>query len=177
MALPINWISTLFLRFQSIYGHKFTSTIQGIEDIATTEWANGMAGITGEQIKCGLEKCAKKKLNPGEQDWPPTLAEFRALCLPEPIPAAHRDYVQLPSPKRAPEKMDEITPQLHAAITHKKKRNSVMLPGEGLGDYLRAYQQSGLTRAKFDAMRLNLPADADDAEAAAERTAIQAEGA
>ena len=128
MALPINWISALFLRFQAIYGHKFTSTIQGIEDIATTEWANGMAGITGEQIKSGLEKCAQKKLQPGEQGWPPTLAEFRALCLPERIPAAHREYIQLPKPKRAPEKMDEITPQLRAAIGHKKKRNSVLLP-------------------------------------------------
>lgn len=174
MALPINWISALFLRFQAIYGHKFTSTIQGIEDIATTEWANGMAGITGEQIKCGLEKCAQKKLQSGEQDWPPTLAEFRALCLPERVPAAHRDYIQLPRPKHAPEKMDEITPQLRAAVGHNGKRNSVMLPGEGYADYRRAYEQSGMTREQFDAQRLNLPVETDQ-EAEAERAAIMAE--
>lgn len=173
--LPTTWISALFKRFQAMYGHKFTSTIQGIEEITTLEWSNGMAGITGEQIKSGLEKCAHKKLSPGESDWPPTLSEFRALCLPERIPAAHRDYVQLPRPKRAPEKMDEITPQLRAAVGHKGKRNSVMLSGESYADYRRAYEQSGMTREQFDAQRLNLPVETDP-EAEAERAAIMSEG-
>lgn len=59
---------------------------------------------------------------------------------------------------------------------HKKnKRNSVLFPGEGLGDYLKAYHKSGLTRPEFDELRLN-PPEKIDPEAIAERLAIQNEG-
>ena len=104
------------------------------------------------------------------QKWPTPLMVVEALpklVTPETHRVGHH-------PRRTSD-MDEITPQLRAAIGHKKKRNSVMLPGEGLGDYLRAYHQSGLTRAKFDELRLN-PPDETDPEAEAERAAIQAEG-
>jgi len=103
--LSITWTSALFKRFQAIYGHKFTSSIEGIEDVATQEWANGMAGITGEQIKNGLASCAKRALYQGDKDWPPTLAEFRSMCIPEKIPAAHRDFKQLPKPPQDKDKV------------------------------------------------------------------------
>lgn len=91
-AFPITWISALFKKFQGIYGHKFTSSIDGIEEIAAREWSRGLAGLTGDQIAVGLEKCAMRKLTPGEEDWPPTPGEFRALCLPECVPMIHRRY-------------------------------------------------------------------------------------
>lgn len=71
-AFPKAWVSALFKKFQSRYGHKWTSTIDGIEDIAVSEWAAGLTGITGEQIKRGLDTW--------NGDWPPSLNEFKKAC-------------------------------------------------------------------------------------------------
>ena len=66
------------------YGHKFTTCIDGLESLAIDEWGKGLSGVTGDQIKRGLEAWV------GE--WPPSLPEFRDVCtargnLPEHIPA------------------------------------------------------------------------------------------
>ena len=71
-GLPAHWVSALFKKFQVRYGHKFTTSIDGLESLAIDEWAKGLSGVTGEQIKHGLEVWA------GE--WPPSLAEFRDVC-------------------------------------------------------------------------------------------------
>ena len=111
------------------------------------------------------------------QKWPTPLMVIEALpkrIIQETHRVGHRSHHNINNIN-----MDEITPQLRAVIGHKKKRNSVMLPGEGLGDYLRAYYQSGLTRTQFYAKRFNLPVDEDIsediAESIAERAAIQGE--
>ena len=90
-------------------------------------------------------------------------------------------------PKRAPQKnitrqsrqtrdLDEVLLALHHAIEHKGKYRSVMLPGEGYGDYRKAYEKSNLTMQQFNDMRLNLSQKKrDDDEARAERAAIQGE--
>lgn len=103
---PKTWISALFKRFQAIYGHKFTSTIDGIEPLAVREWSVALSGLTGAQIKSGIDRCLTRAIKPGEQDWPPTPAEFRRLCLPEKMPAYHRDYIALPRPPHDPEKIE-----------------------------------------------------------------------
>lgn len=72
----------------------------GIEDFAAKQWSSAMEGLTGEQIKTGLRHCGTRKINVGAEDWPPTPAEFRAMCLPEVVPAIHRDYVALPKPQQ-----------------------------------------------------------------------------
>lgn len=102
-GFPTAWVSALFKRFQAIYGQRFTSRIDGIEQLAVKEWVIALDGITSEQIKAGLEKCVTRKLEPGQEDWPPTPAEFRALCLPEHVQAIHRDYVALPRPLQDPD--------------------------------------------------------------------------
>lgn len=61
-----------------IYGHRWTSSY-GEKDDGT--WLTGLADVTVEQIKIGLEKCRTRKIQPGREDWPPTLTEFRGLCL------------------------------------------------------------------------------------------------
>lgn len=71
-GLPINWISALFKKFQARWGHKFTSSIEGIEETAVNEWADGLAGLTGEQIANGLERW--------KEPWPPSLYEFHDSC-------------------------------------------------------------------------------------------------
>ena len=75
----------------------------GIEDFAAKQWSNSLDGLTGEQIKSGLHACGTRKIANGQEDWPPTPAEFRAMCLPEKVPYYHKDYVALPRPERDPE--------------------------------------------------------------------------
>ena len=46
-----------------------------MSDVAVT-WGKALSGIAGEQIATGLRSCVAS----GEA-WPPTLPEFRAMCL------------------------------------------------------------------------------------------------
>ncbi len=71
-GIPLTWVAALFKRFQALYLHKWTSAIEGIEDLAVTEWSQALSGITGEQIKTGLANL--------DSDWPPTAIAFKALC-------------------------------------------------------------------------------------------------
>lgn len=68
------WISALFVRFQARWAHKWTSAIEGIESVAVQEWSEGLGEMTPEQITRGLEATKNN-------DWPPSLGEFRKACL------------------------------------------------------------------------------------------------
>jgi hypothetical protein len=61
-----------------MYGARFTSTIQGPEqaDDWRQTWRIGLDGIKAEQIKAALVVCTQR------HEWPPSPAEFRALCVP-----------------------------------------------------------------------------------------------
>ena len=72
-GLPITWTVAIFKRFHVRYGHKWVSAIDGIEETAISEWSQRLAGLTGDQIKRGLDIWS------GE--WPPSADEFRAACL------------------------------------------------------------------------------------------------
>jgi len=69
-----------------IYGHRFVSSF-GADPRAGAggTWARGLAGLTPQQIGQGVESCIA-----GAYAWPPTLPEFRALCLGVPPFAAVR---------------------------------------------------------------------------------------
>lgn len=72
-AIRPAWTTQLFKKFQARYGHKWVSAIQGIEELAVTEWSEQLAGLTGDQIKHGLDTWT--------EDWPPCAPEFRKCCL------------------------------------------------------------------------------------------------
>jgi hypothetical protein len=75
---------TLWLSMAEIYGHRWTSAYG--EDAATgagETWAKGLAGISAKQLAHGLST-ALASANP----WPPTLPEFRSMCLGIPSFAA-----------------------------------------------------------------------------------------
>lgn len=114
---------------------------------------------------------AFQNLGPSIQKWPTPMSIIEAL--PKRVtPGSRRAGLSGPAGCY----VGKIMPRLGDAISHKRKRNSVMLPGEGLGDYLKSYNQSGLTRVEFDEQRLNYSsADNFDQEAADERVAIQSE--
>ena len=69
------WVSALFSKFQVRYGHKWTSAMPSPELIrlGVCEWSEQLAGLTGEQVKKGL--------NSWSSDWPPSCTEFRSACL------------------------------------------------------------------------------------------------
>ncbi len=69
---------TLWVRMAEIYGHRWTSSYgaESGQDGAAGTWAKGLAGISPEQIAFGLKACLVSA-----EPWPPTLPEFRAMCL------------------------------------------------------------------------------------------------
>ncbi len=82
--MPISWVSALFKKFQMRYGHRWVSAIEGIEEETAIEWQEGLRGITGEQIKHGL--------NSWDGDWPPSREEFKKACLGNQINEFGLDY-------------------------------------------------------------------------------------
>lgn len=75
MALPTSWVSALFKKMQARYGHKWVSAYEGILPQAIEEWGEVLGGLTGDQIKHGLESW--------QEDWPPSATEFKRVCLNE----------------------------------------------------------------------------------------------
>ena len=63
-------------RMTEVFGHRWTS--QFPRDALDT-WAKGLADMDLHQIKRGVEACVA-----GALAWPPTLPEFRELCLTVP---------------------------------------------------------------------------------------------
>lgn len=95
---------TLWLRMAEFYGHKWTSAYgDGFDESgsAGTTWQKGMVGVTGENIATGLKSCLLRT-----DPWPPTLPEFRSLCVPlrthqpEPWKSSKPDPSKMPGPKR-----------------------------------------------------------------------------
>jgi hypothetical protein len=91
--------------------------IDGIEDLASRQWASALEGLTGEQIKSGLRACGTRKIQVGKEDWPPTPAEFRAMCIPEVIPKIHRDYISLPKPIQDKGMVDKSIAEIRKKLT------------------------------------------------------------
>jgi len=87
-----SWVRALHKRFSILYTAKFTSCFPDEEtlDEWCQVWAQGLWSITAEQLAYAVEKVAR------ECEWPPTVAEFRALCLSLPMP----HVPSLPAPRR-----------------------------------------------------------------------------
>lgn len=63
-----------------IYGHKWTGTF-GARD-RDNVWARGLADLKPEQLAIGFSRCVAGAGKGAEASWPPSLPEFRAMCLP-----------------------------------------------------------------------------------------------
>jgi hypothetical protein len=90
----------LWLRMTEIYGHRWISAYGAdAEQGAGPTWAKGLAGINAQQLAHGLSSALASS-----DAWPPTLPEFRSLCLGIPTFAAvkHELRTKDKAEKRSP---------------------------------------------------------------------------
>jgi hypothetical protein len=76
----------------AIYGHRWTSAYgDDPKGMSGDTWGAGLHGMTGVQLARGLEACVASS-----DPWPPTLPEFRAMCLGIPsFPAVSMDAAKV----------------------------------------------------------------------------------
>lgn len=85
--LDFRWVERIFARMQVRYGSRWLALWAGVEPGAVqADWSRELAGLTGEAIAYGLEHLP--------EDHPPTVAQFKRLCLNAP-----RTAEMLPPPK------------------------------------------------------------------------------
>lgn len=96
---PAPVMCRLWHRMGAIYGHRWSSAY-GEDATAQGEagevWAKGLAGLTARQIGDGIS-AAMASADP----WPPTLPEFRALCLGIPSYATVAHQIARPAPEQS----------------------------------------------------------------------------
>lgn len=114
-ALPDSWIERIFQRMVGRFGNTFLDKFRtgqltaGGEDSglvnAKIVWAEDLAGLTGEQIKRGLQ---------ASYQFPPSCDEFREKCKAAP-PQTHCEpfFRALPKPKADP---DEVKRRMAEAM-------------------------------------------------------------
>jgi len=67
----------LWLRMVSLYGHRWVSTYSADATSPSGEaWARELADMKPEQLKRGIDACMRRV-----DTWPPTLPEFKRMCL------------------------------------------------------------------------------------------------
>lgn len=87
--LPPTATRTLWVRMAEIYGHKWTSAYgDNPNEGAAQTWAKGLAGLRSQQLADGLKACLASA-----DPWPPTLPEFRSMCLG--IPSLARVRIEI----------------------------------------------------------------------------------
>lgn len=95
-ALPDSWVERLFQRMEDRYGAMWADRYgqfprQRVKD----SWAEDLAGISGDELRRGLDACKQSK-------FPPTLPEFISLCRPETGPeTAYHEAVEQISKREA----------------------------------------------------------------------------
>lgn len=113
-------IAKLWLVMTRMYGHRWTSSFGETDD---GTWSKGLRGLTAEQISHGISKLLAPD---SEADgWPPSLPEFRAMCVPPKVEnaAMYRTHesLALPAPPR-----NRVLAQAHIqAMKDALKRKSI----------------------------------------------------
>ena len=70
-------ISELFIWMAAVYGRSWTSQYAGeTAKVATSAWSDGLSSFSDAHIEAGRQAVLKRG-----GDWPPSLPEFRRLCL------------------------------------------------------------------------------------------------
>lgn len=86
---------TFWTRMEEIYPHRWEAKMGPVGSSTFATWQKGLAGVTTERIADGLTGCIRR-----QDGWPPSLPEFRGMCLAGVAQrAAHRRYLALPTPR------------------------------------------------------------------------------
>jgi hypothetical protein len=99
MSLPNDWVDAIFRKLTLVYGSAFLKRWEGIEiDAVKADWAHELSGLAKkpEFIKHALENLPVS--------YPPTVLEFRQLCIGAPTYA----LPALPKPKAKPEDVARV---------------------------------------------------------------------
>lgn len=85
--LQDSWVDAIFARLAVRYGAAWLRMWEGIDIGAVkADWARELAGFNGEALKHALDNLPPER--------PPTVGQFKSLCINRPIPAEK----QLPRP-------------------------------------------------------------------------------
>ena len=137
--LDARWVDSIHTRLLVRFGAAWVRMWEGIpEDAVKADWAQHLSGLAGWAIKHALENLPA--------DRPPTVGQFRSLCLGAPIAAP----VALPAPKADPERV--------AAELAKMQRSVVPGDGKDWAHRLREREKQGgrLTLFQREAWRFVL---------------------
>lgn len=105
-VLPFPWIDSLFARMLVRYGSAWVNLWEGVDMLAVkTDWATELGGLTNDALKYGVVNLPLDK--------PPTLGQFKALCLRSPVGVQQR---LLNEPKADPERVARIIASLRAKL-------------------------------------------------------------
>lgn len=79
LTLPHDWVDSLFARLQVRYGAGWNRMWEGIDiAIVKADWAEELGGFSVNP------DAIKRALGNLPADWPPTVAQFKALCIGSP---------------------------------------------------------------------------------------------
>jgi hypothetical protein len=126
IALDDRVMHRLWRRMGELYGHRWVSAYGTLDDGAYETWKKALADVAPEQIADGLAGCLKRA-----DGWPPTLPEFRRLCIP-PAPEPVQDMHKM-KPKALPEPKDAKAKRMAFGLESVKAMQT-MLRGGYSGD-------------------------------------------
>lgn len=77
-SLPAQVVDRLFMVLSANFAHRWSSAFpnDAAISVAKAEWGKRLAGLTNEQISRGLDVLAESG-----KEWPPSIPEFRGMCL------------------------------------------------------------------------------------------------
>lgn len=71
----MKWSAALLARFANIWPKAWAETTKfASHDDLILEWAKGLDGLSGDEIRFGIDCCRCNNT------WPPSIAEFRTAC-------------------------------------------------------------------------------------------------
>ena len=114
-----------------VYTQRWSASItDDVIEEATDVWTRALAGVTPEQVACGV-----KKIEAATDGWPPTPGQFRAMCLPT------AEDLGLPDRETAWKQVTGNAKITHAVVWHVR---------ELLGSWDLKNMPAAATRPKFD---------------------------
>lgn len=73
--LLTKWVAALLARFAVIWPKAWADSLAGLDlNMVRAEWAKGIEGLSGDEIRQGIDHCRN------HATWPPSIAEFRTAC-------------------------------------------------------------------------------------------------